>query len=311
MKKLIFIAFVLVILIAYCFGSASNFGYTDVPRYVEKKIDILGGMSMEEWESNKAARDNRLKELVRAGYQPPIDGYNFAKQLSYDKTHTLTADDYVNIVKLEPIVATKLSVRDPSAVLDLASMNYTIRDDIIGSKGNVIAKSGDVLDKNALDALIGVNIKRIRIVGTGGVVSIELGTMIMVPLIFLALLAALKIIMFDPLIKIMDERAEEIAVGSEQAKINRIDIAKLETESKEKFDHVRREHIFALGKAKHEIILESEVVVHEASDEARAIREEAHKELQEKLAEVDKELRSKVDELAQDIVAQVLKGERA
>ena len=110
--------------------------------------------------------------------------------------------------------------------------------------------------------------------------------MLIVPLIFLALLAALKLIMFDPLIKIMDERSEEIASGMDQAKLNRVEVAKLATESKEQFDHLRREHILELSKLKHEIIIESESVIHDASAEALKIREEAHKELQETLSKV-------------------------
>ena len=280
------------------------------PEYTNETIDILGGMSLEKWNSDKVARDDRLKELVRAEYQPDEDGFKFGENHGYVGTHTLTADNYIKIVKEDPKLAKHLSVRNPSAVLDLAGMGYAVRDTVIGNDSTVIANAGDILDKTILDKLISQEIKRIRVVGTGGVVSIESGTMLIVPLIFLALLAALKLIMFDPLIKIMDERAEEINSGMEQAKLNRVEVAKLATESKDQFDHLRREHILELSKLKHEIILESESVIHEANTEALKIREEAHKELQETLDKVEKELRGKVDELAQDIVAQVIKGGR-
>lgn len=311
MKKLIFIILVLVIFVAYCFGSASNFSYIEIPQYVDKNINVLGELSMQEWESDKAARDDRLKELVRADYQPPSTGFHFGKGRSYDRTYALSAEDYVQIVKNEPKLSLDLPVRDSSEVLALAGMGYTIRDDVIGPKGETIASAGEVLDKKILDKLDSLGITRIRVVGLGGVVSIESGTMLMVPLIFLALLAALKLIMFDPLIKIMDERSEEIDDGTEQAKLNRVEVAKLAKESKDKFDQVRREHLFALGKAKHEIKIQSETVIHEANEEALKAREEAHKELQKTLTGVEQELRGRVDELAQDIVAQVIKGGNA
>ena len=311
MKKLLFIIVVLAILVSYFFGSANNFGYIELPEYVKKDIDILGGMSTEKWETDKAAREERLKELVRADYQPISTGYHFGGESSYHKTHVLSAENYQEIVEKEPKLARKLPVRDPEGILDLAAMNYIVRDSIIDGKGNLVVSSGSVLSKEVLDRLEGLGFTRIRVVGTGGVVSIESGTMVLVPLIFLALLAALKLIMFDPLVKIMDERSEEIVAGVEQAKVNKVEIAKLDSESKDKFDDLRREYVLTLGKAKHKIALEAEKTIQNATDKAHAIREEAHKELAEKIKEVEAELKGNVDELAKQIVAQVISGGKA
>ncbi len=311
MKKFIFIIVVLFVLIAYCAGSAKNFGYIQIPQYAETQINVLGEMSPEQWQTNEVARDERIKELTRAEYQPDKDGFNFGGNHSYEGSQTLTAEDYKRIVEKEPNHAKDLSVRDPAEVIALANMGYIVRDNVYGSNGKIIASAGEILDKATLDNLISDGVKKIRVVGTGGVVSIESGTMLMVPLIFLALLCALKIVMFDPLVKIMDERSTEIAEGTDQAKKNRIESAKLAKESKENFEQLRREHVIALGKAKHKIILESESVIHEANAEAHKIREEAHRELQATLAKVEDELRNKVDELARDIVAQVVSGDKA
>ncbi len=311
MKKLIFIILVLVVFVAYCFGSAENFGFIDLPQYVDKNIDVLGGMSIQEWDSNKEARDERLNELVKAEYQPDKDGFHFGADHSYAPTHTLVAADYLDIVKEKPSLAQELSVRDPEHVIELAGMSYQVRDNVIAGNGKTIAESGELLSKPVLDKLLENGIHRIKVVGNGGVVSIETGTMLIVPLIFLALLAALKLIMFDPLVKIMDERSEEIDDGLEQISKNKVDAEKLARESKDMFDHVRREYALTLSKTKHEIALDSESVIREASDEAVKIREEAQAELHEKLVEVENTLRGMVSELAQDIVTQVTKGDRA
>ncbi len=311
MKKLIFIILVLVVFVAYCFGSAKNFGYIDLPQYVDKNIDVLGAMSIQEWNSDKAARDERLNELVKAEYQPDKDGFHFGANHSYAPNHTLTEEDYINIVKEKPALAQDLSVRDPEAIIELAGMSYLVRDNVVAGNGQIIAESGELLSKSVLDKLLENRISRIKVVGNGGVVSIETGTMLIVPLIFLALLAALKLIMFDPLVKIMDERSEEIDEGVEQVSKNKVEAEKLARESKDMFDHVRREYALTLSKTKHEIALDSESIIREASDEALKIREEAQAELHEKLVEVENTLRGMVSELAQDIVNQVIKGDKA
>ena len=129
--------------------------------------------------------------------------------------------------------------------------------------------------------------------------------MLMVVLIFLGLLCALRIVLFDPLVALVDERNAEIELGQEQARENRKRAALLEQEALQKRRALRRQHMSDLVKARHAVMREADSILHEANVEAHRLRDNAHLEMKKVVAEAEKTLRGEVEGLARQILEQV------
>ncbi len=310
MKK-IFIILVVVIFVAYCFASARNYAYIPVPQYRDVTINIMKGMTQVGWENNPTAQKERFRELERKFYQPPVAGWHFQSGLSYKPDHVLTADDFKKILEQEPGLARDLQVRDPVALESIVAQGYMLRDNIMAAGGSssdnqYVAKAGADLNKVVLDKLLSMGITEIRVTGKGNMVSPELGTMIMIVLIFLGLLSALDIVLFKPLVSMVDKRNAEIDAGMEKVRSNRVDASKLAQESDDKRKELRREHMSALAKARHEVMKEADEILHHANVEAHRIRDNAHLEMKTVIKEAEAQLHAEVDNIAREIVAGVL-----
>lgn len=305
MKKL-FAIIALLIFIAFCYGSAKEAAYVALPQYQEVTLDLLGGMTPLAWQKDPTAQNAHLRKLSAAAYQPTTKGLNLGSvKLAPDQV--LTEQDFRTIIKENPSEARKLVVRDPGDILSMASMDLTLRDNIIDKKNNtILIKQGVTVDKKLIDAMLGMGLVKVRALGSGNMVAPLMGTMLMIVVIFLGLYCALRVVLFDPILVIMDERESEIEKGLETAQENHIAAQKLEEENLKLRKEARQAHLASLAADKHAVMKEADSILKDATVEAHRIRDNAHLEMREVVKKAEEELRKDIDVFAKDIVKQVL-----
>lgn len=299
-----FIIFVLAVFALYCYLATVQNGSVPVPQYLNVTIDLMNGMSQAAWNRDPTGQKEYFRELERRSLQPPATGWHFSQELTFSPDYVLKADDFRRILEAQPVTARDLPVRDPGRIIALSDKDYRLRDNIVVA-GKPLLAEGSSLDKAAIDRLLAAGFSDVRIVGKGGMVSPEAGTMLMVVLIFLGLLCALRIVLFDPLVALVDERNAEIELGQEQARENRKRAALLEQEALQKRRALRRQHMSDLVKARHAVMREADSILHEANVEAHRLRDNAHLEMKKVVAEAEKTLRGEVEGLARQILEQV------
>lgn len=299
-----FIIFVLAVFALYCYLATVQSAYVPVPQYLSVTVDLMNGMTPTAWNRDPTAQKEYFRELERRSLQPPATGWHFSQELTFAPDYVLKADDFRRILEAEPVTARDLPVRDPRKIMALSDKDYRLRDNIVVA-GRLQFVEGSSLDKAAIDRLLAAGFHEVRVVGKGGMVSPEAGTMLMVVLIFLGLLCALRIVLFDPLVALVDERNAEIERGQEQARENRKRAAQLEQESLQKRRELRQQHIRELVKARHAVMREADAILHEANVEAHRLRDNAHLEMKKVVAGAEQALRGEVEGLARQILEQI------
>ena len=304
MAKKLFIAFVLVVFGVYCYASVTHYSSVPVPDYVDTSIDLMGGMSPWAWKKDPTAQNELFAALERKQYQPSATGLIFASGLSFTADHILTGDDLRKILVAEPVLARDFPVRDPVRLYALEAAGYTLRDNVFLDKQQLYPAQ-TLLNKSVIDGLLSKGIHTVRVSGRGDMVSPQSGTMLMVVLIFLGLLCALDLVLFKPLVALVDERNGEIEAGQQQARLNANESAKLAEEEQRQRRVLRREHIGSLIKARHEVMREADALLHEANIEAHRMRDNAHTEMRRVLSETEARLKQEVPALAELVVSQL------
>lgn len=301
MLKKLFILFVLAVFVLYCYDSVVHYSSVPVPNYVERKIDLYGGMSSYQWKRDPTFQNEHFAALVREQLQAPVTGLNLASGLVFPAEHILTEVDLRAIAQKEPVLARDLPVRDPVKIYDMEERNLVLRDNVL-LDGKLLFPAMTPLDKKAVDVLQEMGIREVRVNGRGAMVAPQSGTMIMVVLIFLGLLCALDLVLFKPLVDLVDERNDEIEVGEKLAKHNLKEQAKLTAEELDKRRALRREHISNLVKARHAVMREADAILHEANVEGHRMRDNAHMEMKQMIAASEEKLRAEVAVLAEVVV---------
>lgn len=305
MLKKLYIALVIVLFLCYCYSSVVHYSSIPVPGYVETRIDLMGGMSPWAWRKDPTAQNELFAGYERMQYQPAATGLIFASGLSFTADHILTEGDLRKILAAEPVLGRDLPVRDPAKINALVDKGYTLRDNVYLEKKELF-KAQTPLDKSVIDTLLANGITEVRIAGHGEMVSPQSGTMLMVVLIFLALLCGLDMVLFKPLVKLVDERNAEIAEGEEQARVNLKEQVKLAEEQQRRRRTMRNEHIASLVSARHAVMKEADAILHEANIEAHRLRDNAHLELKQMVLQAEAQLKSEIPALA-ELVVQKLK----
>lgn len=133
--------------------------------------------------------------------------------------------------ELEVLIQAKVGsvlVWDPGACRRFARYGFRAAEELRDSSGNVLVRAGDLLDEErtirlalAFDAEGGARAHdKIRVSGTGKLLSMDM-TPVFVGLNFLALAAILHAALWDPVLRLIDERAQAIKEGLESAGIRR------------------------------------------------------------------------------------------
>lgn len=198
--------------------------------------------------------------------------------------------------------------QDEVSLKSLSRKGYRLRNNFQPEKslGKHGYPAGTHLTKPVLDALIAAKMTRVGIVGKGDIVALQPGTMLMVILIFLALVAALKGVLWDPLEKIVLERDEKISEGLAVVSDNASKEKKFADESVRLRNEARRDFMSKLGKARHEALSETHQIVEKARVEADEIRAKTVAELAALIKEAETSLQREVPALADEIVKKVL-----
>jgi F-type H+-transporting ATPase subunit b len=167
-------------------------------------------------------------------------------------------------------------------------------------------KGGEKLDKAMIDKLLDASVKRVAVVGKGDPVSAQPGTMALIILIFLGLTYTLQIILWDPVLKIIDERKKEIEDGSYLVRQNRRDEIRIQEEAVKLRSDARRSYLNKLMATQNQARSEADKIYREARIEGKLMRDKAQSELNKVVDEVRGELKPQVPELAREIANQLL-----
>jgi len=307
MKRKLFIALVLAVFALYCYGAGTRYAYVPVPQYRDVKIDLMRGMSPRAWAKDPTAQNEHFKELSEKHYQPVETGLHFQSGMTFTGDHVFTEQDLRAILAAEPVLSRALPVRDPVDLERLAEKARILRDDVYDEGKPVPGlKQLTVVDKKVLDQLINLGIDAVRMCGQGEMVAPQSGTMLMVVLVFLGLLCALDLALFEPLVRIVDIRNAETEAGVLAAKSNKKRAKELEEESLRRRKEMRRDHMGELIKARHGAMKEADAILQEANVEGHRLRDNAHMEMKKAVADAESRLREEVSGLADDVVKQIL-----
>ncbi len=297
MRKLIVTA-ALVAFGVYLYEVTQRDTLYDLPDYGWRVVSLTGGKTSAAWEHDTTFQRDHLLKLEHSYLQPPAEGLTVGGRL-LPGDHPLKAEDYRALLASG---LTEVKLRDPQPLYGVERHNLRLRD----SLPDLGLMAGEPVNKAVIDRLITARRQSVSVVGGGAAVDVQAGTILMVWVIFLGLVNTLRGQLWEPVLKLLDERNRELEAGQAAAKANRGDEEKLEREMQALRVAARRQYLEKLSKAQFESMKEADGIVNSAKAEARQIRDRALDELRDKLGAARRELEPQVGDLARQIVAQVL-----
>jgi|GEM_PF-2392812 F0F1-type ATP synthase, subunit b len=308
----LFIAVCAALFLVYCWASVAYQNQLKVPDYRLATVNLLGGKTRGQWEDDENYRFQRLIVLENKHYQLPPDAKVMGPHGSeIPASRPLTGSDFAFLIKnAASDDALQMQLRDPVDIEDIANLGYLLRDpvyDPLHPHDQPIVPFGVPVDKVLITALNGLGIKAVTVVGEGTPVGFDIGTGIMVLIIFLCLAAALKPILWDPFQALLDRRQKELAIGAEAARQNQLEEVKLEEDKKRQNAKLMQEMQAKRMKAQQDVARETGAIIKTAkADEKR----DRHAELQRINAEsrlASKRLEEEIPAMAEAIAASVLR----
>lgn len=235
-----FIAFGLVVFAFYCWASVAQQNVVDVPDYKTVEVDLLNGMSRTEWDENQQAQFQSLMAMETKNYQLPEGADSVIPP-----GRPLTSGDFAAFVHRAPAgQPVRMKLRDTSAIYGLLAKNYLLRDSIPNPDapdGPPLYFGGHPLDKPMLDDLRARGVKTLTVTGHAAPVNFQLGTAVMIALIFFTLVAALKPVLWDPFLYMLEKRRRELEIGSEAERENQQEKTRFEEEERRRHGELGRE----------------------------------------------------------------------
>lgn len=310
-----FIGLAIAIFLFYCWASVAYQNLVAVPDYQPVAVDLLGGKTRAQWDAAEGEQFAQFMALENKRYQLPAD-----RQLAVaDKdgssrtlgpSRVLTSEDFAAIVAQSPPgQAVVMELRDPTAIYALESHGYLLRNAIYDPAypdDPPLVNFAERVDKRLIDRLHDLDVKTIAITGHGSPVGFDIGTAIMVAVIFFALAAALKPILWDPFQALLDKRQKELAMGAEAARSNQAETAKLEEDRARRNAALVRDIQAKRMRRQQETAREVDAIVAKAKREEKEARHRQLQELGGSANEARHRLRAEAPELADAIVAAVL-----
>ncbi|MCL2000965.1 MAG: hypothetical protein FWG74_05985 [Planctomycetes bacterium] len=124
----------------------------------------------------------------------------------------------------------------------LLAKGYLLRDSV-SDYGNPVGPplyaGGTPLNEEMLDDLRRRGLKHITITGHAPMVNFQFGTALMLVVIFLTLVAALKPILWDPFLTLLEKRRRELAMGNEAASLNQQEAIRYDEERRRRHSDLR------------------------------------------------------------------------
>lgn len=290
---------VAVLFFGYYWTAVRNWHLVTVPSYETEAVDLLGGKTPAAWADDPTFRREHLRHLDRTFYQPTAEGLALPDGTRLEPGAVIEEQHFAALIEAR---RTTVTLRNPTAIRAMAKRNYRLRNPLPA----VGHEAGTRLTKPVIDDLVAAGLDRVAVVGAGEMISVQFGTMLMVILIFLGLVAALQGALWDPVLGLIDERRRLVEEGETLARANRSDATEVEEEGHGLLADVRREYLRDLTATQREAGKEADRILHAAREEAQALRHEAMQDLEQEVARAADELETKRDAIAREIAAAVL-----
>lgn len=314
MRRL-FIAFGVAAFLAYCWASVVYQNRVTVPDYRTVTVDILGkGKTREQWDADTQGQFQRLMDLESAKYQLPA-GADLAVPAAENESDAtgakgaipsgrpLTSDDFKAIIAaVPPGQGLVMELRDTSDIHRLVNKGYLLRDPVIlpgaDPEQPPLYNYARPIDKETIDGLLAHGVRVVTVTGHGAPVNFELGTAIMIAIIFLTLAAALKPLLWDPFRVMLDRRRQELEAGAEAERQNRESEAKLEEAKKEQNARLLRDLEDLHKRLQSDAERKAADIVRETREKEKQVKLAGLRRLGNEAGSVRKELERDVPELA-------------
>lgn len=272
---LYFIAFIAFLL---TFSRLGFHRYTR-PRLIPTQIEIPRREGHASDEALAAAK----AEIVKAGYR--LRGPNAG----------LESDTLVGVQEIATLIEKSgpptVPVRDPRLIRQMAAKNLVAGEEF-RHEGMILCPNGGALDEETLTALALAydNLEgegrhdRIMVKGSGSIVGFDL-TLVFAGLNFLVLVAFLYAVLWEPVTRMLDERARAVRSDIDSANARREEAERLREEASAELERIRdgAEEVREAGRRKGEA--ERTEIVKEARDEARRTAERTKRAVE---AEIDR-----------------------
>jgi F0F1-type ATP synthase membrane subunit b/b' len=293
------------VFILYCWAANVHQNEVDVPGYRVVEIDLLGGVSRDAWEENQSARFQRLMDLEGQRYQPPADAAD------RDPSRPLTAADFAAVIAANPGQPVRMAVRDSSAFSDLLSHKYLLRDNIADPadpRGMPLYLGGRLIDKPMLDDLRRRGIGTITVSGHASPVNFEIGTSLMIAVIFFTLAAALKPVVWTPFVAMLEKRRRELDIGSEAERQNQLEAVRFEEEKRRRHILMERGVQELRMAGQREAAMEAGAIVREARNREKEVKLAGLRDISRAADAARADVEQRIPELAQAIAQALTPG---
>lgn len=300
----VFIAFGIIVFLLYCWASMEYQNVVAVPGYRAVAIDLLGGRSRAAWEKDAQAQFQRLMELEGKNYQLPADTPG-------DADRPLTSDDFAAYIAEHPGQPVMMTLRDSGDVYVLLAHKYHLRDSIpdpAAADGAPLYFGGHLLDKVMLDDLRGRGVAAITVSGHAAPVNFQVGTALMIAVIFFTLAAALKPILWNPFIVMLEKRRRELDAGSEAERQNQQEAVRFEDEKRRRNAELGQTIQAKRLEGHREIAEEAGGILRRARDHEKERKLAGLCGLAQMAEDVRGEMREKIPELARAVADALTPG---
>ncbi len=270
---------------------------------VEKTLRLPDGEPDEEWQGYRQG-------FIAAGYITP-------KAVPVGST-TIPEGTQIGKEQFDLLVEHRydqpLSLKDPAPLHALVKQGFHVIEDIASKrpdyKGELLVKEGSRVTYKYMQALVahGWVGEQIKVKGEDKIVGINLA-LPFVMINFLFLVGILYGLLWEPLLKVLDDRAEKIRTDLETAESERTEADKLKTQLDEQLAKIGQEKAVILERGKKEGFAERERIIHEARAEANTIVASAKAEIDAATQKAKKELLAQISQYSTTIAGEILKRE--
>lgn len=188
------------------------------PMLIRTEITVPQKGQFSGWRAEKRFEDTK-RAIVGARYRIrlPVLGFQIGQPV--------TAEVLEKLIEANPGA---VWVWDPREILVFAARKERSGEELGDEFGNIIARVGEVLDEEKLFAMaVAYDAKtgpdrheKIWVRGTGSIVGLDL-TLVFAGLNFLALVALLYAFLWEPVTRLLDERAAAVRADVEAARVSR------------------------------------------------------------------------------------------
>ncbi len=259
-----------------------------------------GGSAKERFEEIK-------RDILEAGYRMrgPAAGLEAGQPIG--------AEVLAALVEANP---GEVLVWDLSLIRRLAAQKLVCGEELRDADRNIMVREGDVLDEEnlfrmalAYDGETGEkHHSKLWVKGSGSIIGFDL-TLVFTGLNFLVLVALLYAFLWEPVTRLLDDRAKAIREDIETARSERDETESLKAEVEKELADIRdgAREMREEGRAEGE--KERARLVEDGREEARRLAERAERVMQTEVEEARKQLASEVAQLSAGLAAKMLERE--